>query len=94
MKPLPMPATSHLLAGSSLRAWMATDGTLALYGVNRPAGQPSMFIVAAMPMAALPQVAAQLRLIGDAGAMHRAVPGVCWGDKRTRRSATSGTPSQ
>ena len=63
MKPLPMPATSHLLAGSSPRAWMATDGTLALYGVNRPAGQPSMFVVAAMPMAALPQVAAQLHLI-------------------------------
>jgi len=63
MKPLPMPATSHLLAGSSLRAWMATDGTLALYGVNRPIGQPSMFVVAAMPMAALPQVAVQLHLI-------------------------------
>jgi hypothetical protein len=63
MKPLPMPASSHLIAGSSLRAWMATDGTLALYGVNRPAGQPSMFVVAAMPMAALPQVAAQLHLI-------------------------------
>jgi len=63
MTPLPMPATSHLLAGSSLRAWMATDGKLALYGVNRPAGQPSMFVVAAMPMAALPQVAAQLHLI-------------------------------
>jgi hypothetical protein len=63
MAPLPMPATSHLLAGSSHRAWMATDGTLALYGVNRPAGQPSMFVVAAMPMAALPQVAVELHLI-------------------------------
>jgi hypothetical protein len=63
MKPLPMPARSHLLAGSSLRAWMATDGDLALYGVNRSPGQPSMFVVAAMPMAALPQVATQLRLI-------------------------------
>ena len=63
MTPLPMPGTSHLLAGSSLRAWMATDGSLALYGVNSPAGQPSMFVVAAMPMAALPQVAAQLHLI-------------------------------
>jgi hypothetical protein len=63
MKPLPMPASSHLLAGSSLRAWMATDGDLALYGVNRPVGQPSMFLVAAMPMAALPQVATQLHLI-------------------------------
>jgi hypothetical protein len=63
MEPLPMPATSHLLAGSSRRAWMATDGTFALYGVNRPAGQSSMFVVAAMPMAALPQVAAQLHLI-------------------------------
>ena len=63
MTPLPMPATSHLLAGSSVRAWMATDGTLALYGINRPAGQSSMFVVAAMPMAALPQVVAQLHLI-------------------------------
>jgi hypothetical protein len=63
MKPLPMPATSHLLVGSSRRAWMATDGSLALYGVNRPAGQTSMFVVAALPMAALPQVAAQLHLI-------------------------------
>jgi hypothetical protein len=63
MHPLPMPASSHLLAGSSLRAWMATDGTLNLYGVNRSAGQRSMFVVAAMPMAALPQVATQLHLI-------------------------------
>jgi hypothetical protein len=63
MKPLPMPASSHLLAGSSLRAWMATDGSLALYGVNRSAGLPSMFVVAAMPMAALPQVATELHLI-------------------------------
>ena len=63
MTPLPMPAASHLLAGSSRRAWMATDGTVALYGVNRPPGQPSMFVVAEMPMAALPQVAAQLHLI-------------------------------
>jgi hypothetical protein len=59
----PMPATSHLLAGSSLRAWMATDGDLALYGVNRTVGQPSMFVVAAMPMAALPQLATELHLI-------------------------------
>jgi hypothetical protein len=63
MKPLPMPTSSHLLAGSSLRAWMANDGNLALYGVNRSAGHPSMFIVAAMPMAALPQVATLLHLI-------------------------------
>jgi hypothetical protein len=63
MKPLPMPATSHLLAGSSVGAWMATDGNLALYGVNRSVGQSSMFVVAAMPMAALPQVATELHLI-------------------------------
>jgi hypothetical protein len=63
MKPLPMPTSSHLLAGSSLRAWMANDGNLALYGVNRAAGHPSMFIVAAMPIAALPQVATLLHLI-------------------------------
>jgi Putative zinc-finger len=63
MKPLPMPASSHLLAGSSRRAWMATTGNLALYGINRPVGQASMFVAAAMPMAALPQVATQLHLI-------------------------------
>jgi anti-sigma factor RsiW len=63
--PFPMPASSHLVGGSSLRAWMATRGTLALYGVNRPAGDTSgsMFLVAAMPMAQLPQVAARLHLI-------------------------------
>lgn len=62
--PFPMPASSHLVAGSSRRAWMATRGTLAIYGVNRPAGggHESMFLVAAMPMARLPQVAAQLHL--------------------------------
>jgi hypothetical protein len=63
MKPLPMPATSHLLAGSSPHAWMATDGNLVLYGVNRAVGQPSMFVAAAMPMAALPQIATDLHLI-------------------------------
>jgi len=63
MTPLPMPSTFHLLAGSSPHAWMATDGNLALYGVNRAAGRPSMFLAAAMPMAALPQVATELHLI-------------------------------
>lgn len=63
--PFPMPASSHLVAGSSPTAWMGTDGKLAMYGVNRPAGggRRSVFLVAAMPMARLPQVAAQLHLI-------------------------------
>jgi hypothetical protein len=63
--PFPMAASSHLLSGSSPTAWMATRGSLALYGVNRPvgAGRGSMFLVAAMPMAQLPQVAARLHLI-------------------------------
>jgi Putative zinc-finger len=62
--PFPMPASSHLVTGSSSTAWMATDGRLAMYGVNRLAGgQESMFLVAAMPMARLPQVAAELHLI-------------------------------
>jgi putative zinc finger protein len=62
--PFPMPASSHLVTGSSSTAWMATDGRLAMYGVNRLAGgRESMFLVAAMPMARLPQVAAQLHLI-------------------------------
>ncbi|HUA94077.1 MAG TPA: zf-HC2 domain-containing protein [Acidimicrobiales bacterium] len=63
--PFPMPASSHLVAGSSPNAWMGTDGKLAMYGVNRPVGggRESVFLVAAMPMARLPQVAAQLHLI-------------------------------
>ncbi len=64
-RPFPMAASSHLLSGSSPTAWMATHGALAMYGVNRQAGtsRGSMFLVAAMPMAQLPQVAAHLHLI-------------------------------
>lgn len=64
-RPFPMPSRSHLVAGSSPAAWMATRGSVSLYGVNRVAGAgaPSMFVVAAMPMAQLPQVAAQLHLL-------------------------------
>ena len=64
-RPFPMAASSHLLSGSSPTAWMATRGSLAMYGVNRPVGasRGSMFLVAAMPMAQLPQVAARLHLI-------------------------------
>jgi hypothetical protein len=64
-KPFPTPLSSHLVGGSSSTAWMATHGDLAMYGVNRAtgAGQESMFLVADMPMARLPQVAAQLHLI-------------------------------
>jgi Putative zinc-finger len=63
--PFPMPTSSRLVAGSSPTAWMGTDGKLAMYGVNRPTGggRQSVFLVAAMPMARLPQVAAQLHLI-------------------------------
>lgn len=64
-RPFPMPASSHITAGSSTTAWMAAEGDLGMYGVNQPAGskQSSMFLVAAMPMAQLPQVAALLHLI-------------------------------
>ncbi len=64
-RPFPMPATSHVLSGSSPAAWMAAEGRLAMYGVNQPAGRrgTSMFLVAAMPMAKLPEVAARLHLI-------------------------------
>ncbi len=62
-RPFPIPASVHLLAGSSPEAWMATRGKLAMYGVNQPSGRASMFLVAAMPMAKLPQVAAGLHLI-------------------------------
>ena len=62
-RPFHVPPTSHLLTGSSPRAWMATKGRLSMYGVNRPAGGESMFLVAAMPMAEMPQMAARLDLI-------------------------------
>jgi hypothetical protein len=42
---------------------MATKGQLSLYGVNRRPGGESMFLVAAMPMAEMPQLAARLDLI-------------------------------
>ena len=62
-RPFPVPPSSHLLSGSSSKAWMATKGKLAMYGVNRGGGEQSMFLVAAMPMADLPGVAARLHLI-------------------------------
>jgi hypothetical protein len=62
-RPFPVPPMSHLLTGSSSQAWMATKGHLSMYGVNRDAGGESMFLVAAMPMAEMPQMAAQLNLI-------------------------------
>ena len=63
VQPFPVPATSHRLSGPSSRAWMAAKGGLSMYGVNRPGGQQSMFLVAAMPMAELPGIAARLHLI-------------------------------
>jgi anti-sigma factor RsiW len=62
-RPFPVPSTSHRLSGSSSQAWMATKGRLSMYGVNRRGGGESMFVVAAMPMAEMPQMAARLGLI-------------------------------
>jgi hypothetical protein len=62
-RPFPVPQSSHLLSGSSSKAWMASKGRLSMYGVNRPRGQESMFLVAAVPMADMPQMAARLGLI-------------------------------
>ena len=62
-QPFPVPSTSHLLSGSSSQAWMATKGRFSMYGVNRRDGGESMFLVAAMPMAEMPQMAARLKLI-------------------------------
>ena len=64
-RPFPMPGNSHLVTGSSLTAWMATRGSLALYCVNRSVGSDhrSMFLVADIPIARLPEVAARLHLI-------------------------------
>ena len=61
-QPFPVPSSSQMLPGSSSQAWMATKGRLSMYGVNRRGGQ-SMFVVAAMPMAEMPQMAARLDLI-------------------------------
>jgi hypothetical protein len=62
-RPFPVPSSSHMLPGSSSQAWMATKGRLSMYGVNRRGGGQSMFLVAAMPMAEMPQMAARLDLI-------------------------------
>jgi anti-sigma factor RsiW len=62
-RPFSVPRSSHVLSGPSPRAWMATKGRLSMYGVNRPGGKQSMFLVSVMPMAELPEVAAHLGLI-------------------------------
>jgi anti-sigma factor RsiW len=62
-RPFPMPPLSHVLAGSSHDAWMATHGVLAEYCVNSSDGKSSMLVVAKMPAAELPDVAAHLHLI-------------------------------
>jgi hypothetical protein len=62
-RPFPVPSSSHMLPGSSSQAWMATKGRLSMYGLNRRGGGQSMFLVAAMPMAEMPQMAARLDLI-------------------------------
>jgi hypothetical protein len=59
----PMPSSSHVVAGSSQHAWMASSGSLGMYCVNHRPGQQSMLLVASMPAAELPQVAAGLHLI-------------------------------
>jgi anti-sigma factor RsiW len=62
-RPFSVPHSSHVLSGTSPTAWMATKGRLSMYGVNRPGGTQSMFLVSVMPMADLPEVAAHLGLI-------------------------------
>jgi hypothetical protein len=62
-RPFSVPRSSHVLSGPSPTAWMATKGHLSMYGVNRPGGKESMFLVSVMPMAELPEVAAHLGLI-------------------------------
>jgi hypothetical protein len=59
----PMPAHPIAMSGSTPSDWMATRGQLGIYCVNKPAGQRSMLVVAAMPVARLPHVAADLHLI-------------------------------
>lgn len=62
-RPFPMPPLSHVLTGSSHGAWMATHGVLAEYCVNKSVGKSSMLVVAKMPAAELPEIAAHLHLI-------------------------------
>jgi anti-sigma factor RsiW len=62
-RPFSVPHSSHVLSGTSPTAWMATEGRLSMYGVNRSGGKKSMFLVSMMPMAELPEVAAHLGLI-------------------------------
>jgi anti-sigma factor RsiW len=58
-----MPNASHVTGGSSRQAWMASRGAFSMYCVNRPNGEQSMLLVARMPAAELPQMAAELHLI-------------------------------
>jgi hypothetical protein len=58
-----MPNASHVTGGSSHQAWMASRGAFSMYCVNRPDGARSMLLVARMPAAELPQMAAELHLI-------------------------------
>lgn len=58
----PMP--KHMqMKGSTSSDWMATQGKLGLYCVNANAGHRSVLVVAAMPVEALPRVAADLHLL-------------------------------
>lgn len=61
-RPFPMPPASHVVAGSSARAWMASRGRVGLYCLNGPAGRHSMLVAAEMPAVALPGVLVQLHL--------------------------------
>ena len=58
--PFAMPASSHVVAGSSDRSWMTTEGGIGLYCVNGVAGRRSMLVAAAMPAVQLPAVAGRL----------------------------------
>jgi hypothetical protein len=58
----PMPKHMHM-TGSTSTDWMATDGKLGIYCLNSKPGEESMLIVAAMPVEALPRVAADLHLL-------------------------------
>lgn len=59
----PMPAHPMRLPGSTASDWMATKGRLGIYCANAPVGHESMLVVAAMPVAELPHVAADLHLL-------------------------------
>lgn len=65
-RPFPVAPSSHRVgrarSAPSARVWMASKGTVSMYGVNHAEGRESMLVVAAMPESEMPKVVARLHL--------------------------------